>query len=460
MPPSRYLFGPREPHHFIHVATEGATTSHNDAPESGSLGSSDRTREPSQSPATRSLSAPCAEKSADCPPHQQGVRQRWKRWLTDFNSPGGVTPEHRRYVRLFGQVGFIAKGIVYGIIGGLTISTATNSPSPGGSQDNASPQGAFLLIGSAGPVAIPLLLVMAVGLAFYIVWRFWEAFTGQGADQTFSSLKNFFKYRLSPFVSGCVYTAYLFYVIFVAIKDHLEDRDSEANSGCFPSCWNQTVIGRVGLGFIGVAFLIATLTQLGPAFTGSFHGELRVQHTHKRWLKLLVYVAGHIGFLARAGVFLLVAVLVLKSIDSEVDQTHFTVGASINQLRHNKAGKACLWLLGLGLVVYGLFAISNSYFKYFPTRPRNNRPFPRRHAHAAQCPLIRASAISPSTNEPCPHCGGNPLPQDNLSLHEVTTSSVQPPATAMHDTYARDYDPTAYPQATPAAEPPRTLYFF
>jgi hypothetical protein len=33
----------------------------------------------------------------------------------------------------------------------------------------------------------------------------WEAFTGQGSDKSFSKKKNFFRYRLSPFVSGLVY---------------------------------------------------------------------------------------------------------------------------------------------------------------------------------------------------------------------------------------------------------------
>ncbi|RKP39880.1 hypothetical protein BJ085DRAFT_1860, partial [Dimargaris cristalligena] len=280
----------------------------------------------------------------------------------------GITKEHQRHVRFFGQVGFVAKGVVYGIIGGLTIATATHAPSPAGTENNASPQGAFILIGSADAVGIPLLIVMAVGLLFYIIWRFWEAITGQGADATFSSPKNFFKYRLSPFVSGCVYTAYLFYIIFVAIKNRAEDKDSDPSSGCFPSCWNTSTIGRIGLGFIGVAFLIATLTQLIPALTGAFRHELRLSRC-KRWVRYLVRTAGHIGFLARAGVFLCVAVLVIRSISDDVDQDHFTVGASINQLATTSAGKFCLWLLGLGLIVYSLFAISNSYFKYFPTRP-------------------------------------------------------------------------------------------
>lgn len=35
---------------------------------------------------------------------------------------------------------------------------------------------------------------------------------GQGYDATFSSKKNFFKYRVSPFVSGAVYVTYLVFI--------------------------------------------------------------------------------------------------------------------------------------------------------------------------------------------------------------------------------------------------------
>ncbi|KAJ1951713.1 hypothetical protein IWQ62_006388, partial [Dispira parvispora] len=350
-------------------------------------------------------------------------RQRWRKWFEEFNSPGGVITEHRRWVRIFGQVGFVAKGVVYGIIGGLTIATATKASVPQGVAQNASPEGAFILLGSSDIVGVPLLLIMAVGLLFYIVWRFWEAFTGQGADATFSPWKNFFKFRLSPFVSGGVYVGYLFYVIFVALKDKLDHSTPDGRgSSCFPGCWQGSQAGRVGLGFLGLAFLIATITQLIPAFSGNFRYELRLEKAH-RWERILIRVAGHIGFLARAGVFLCVAVLVLRMArdddDDEVSNDHSTIGDSINQLVKAPAGRFLMWLLGLGLIVYALYAISNAYYKYFPTRPRHQAFPPRlRRGHASGCPQARASArLSTDTQRSCAHCHAPPLlvrPEEEL----------------------------------------------
>ncbi|KAJ1912431.1 hypothetical protein IWQ60_009663 [Tieghemiomyces parasiticus] len=398
---------------------------------------------------------------------------RASRWLAEFNSPDGVTKEHRGYVRFFGQIGFVAKGVVYGIIGGLTVATAVHAPSPNGSENNASPQGAFLLLGSSKAVGLPLLITMAVGLLFYIIWRFWEASTGQGADRSFSSLKNFFKYRLSPFVSGCVYTAYLMYIIFVAIKNRVENKDSSSYSGCFPSCWNESVIGRVGLGFVAVAFLIATLTQLGPGITGSFKYDLRLSIC-RRWVRILLRTLGHIGFLARAGVFLCVAVLFIRSIDNDVDQLHFTVGASINQLSTTSAGRFCLWILGLGLVVYGLFAVSNSYFKYFPTKPRNEAfpynqdrhqhrhfKFRRYHKHKEECPRTDDTIMSPSIKgEPCPDCHAPPLAEP-ITVDGFEVEPITPPAThSGAELHPMDTAVAVTPQPSTQTQPSKPVPYY
>ena len=61
-------------------------------------------------------------------------------------------------------------------------------------------QGAFILVGN-NDAGYPLLLVMAMTVYMYAVWRFWEGITGQGSDDAFGPFKNFFKYRLSPLVS-------------------------------------------------------------------------------------------------------------------------------------------------------------------------------------------------------------------------------------------------------------------
>lgn len=53
---------------------------------------------------------------------------------------GGVRPRHAKIVRFIGRCGFVAKGVVYGIIGVLILTNVSGAWTPNGSQGNESPQ--------------------------------------------------------------------------------------------------------------------------------------------------------------------------------------------------------------------------------------------------------------------------------------------------------------------------------
>lgn len=53
---------------------------------------------------------------------------------------GGVRKNHQKFVKWIGRLGFIAKGVVYGCIGVLTLTNLTGAWTPNGSQGNESPQ--------------------------------------------------------------------------------------------------------------------------------------------------------------------------------------------------------------------------------------------------------------------------------------------------------------------------------
>ncbi|CAO3684005.1 unnamed protein product [Umbelopsis ramanniana] len=289
---------------------------------------------------------------------------------------GGVSKKNRRLVRIFGQVGFCAKGMVYGIIGVLILTNVSGQETPNNSTGNESPQGAFLLLGGIPGIGRPVLIVMAIGLLTYIIWRMWEAVTGQGSDKSFSKKKNFFRYRLSPFVSGLVYIAYTYYIIKM-IFETPEEQAQTASNNQFPASWASTKLGMAGLGVVGVAFIIATITQLINGIGGGFIRDLKTSEPDypRKWEALIVHIAGRIGFLARAGVFCLVSAFMWKTLKDPIPSGNVSVVAkSISSLNTNGGGKFFLVILGVGLVIYGVFAISNAHYKYFPTPPPNRTP--------------------------------------------------------------------------------------
>ncbi|RUS33138.1 hypothetical protein BC938DRAFT_472905 [Jimgerdemannia flammicorona] len=78
---------------------------------------------------------------------------------------------------------------------------------------------------------------------------------------------------------------------------------------------------------------------------------------------------GHAGFLARAGVSLFVAVLMFRALAAPVDSTHSTVANALNVLLPTTSGKVFMFVLEVGLILFGLFAILDSAYKYFPMPP-------------------------------------------------------------------------------------------
>lgn len=286
-----------------------------------------------------------------------------------FSHPLGVKPEHVKYLRVIGQVGFVAKGVVYALIGGLSCQSAVSNSVTIRGADN-SPQGAFILVGN-NQFGYPLLIVMAITVFMYACWRFWEGITGQGSDDAFGKFKNFFKYRLSPLVSGCVYTAYGAFCI--SLIPRIKHLDTAAQSGGFPQSVAGSAAGDILIAILGLAFLIAFVTQMQAALTRNFHYEMK--ENLPTWFSWILVITGHVGFLGRSGVFLFVAILMFRTIaNPDINNTNeTTIGNALSQLQKTHAGRACLFILGFFLVVYGTFAVLNAYGKVFPTQPPSGR---------------------------------------------------------------------------------------
>src|SRR3954452_17516826 len=101
-----------------------------------------------------------------------------------------------RSLRRLARSGFVARGVVYAIIGVLAVKLAVGSEGEATNQ-----QGALQAIAqqSFGKV---LLIAVAVGLAGYSVWRLARAVTGRGTRERDSAGK-----RIAAAGSGLAYAA-------------------------------------------------------------------------------------------------------------------------------------------------------------------------------------------------------------------------------------------------------------
>src|SRR5215203_5070451 len=77
--------------------------------------------------------------------------------------------EHPRLVK-FARIGWISKGIVYTLVGVLALTVAFTEPGQASPEGEASQSGAINRVAQASYGTIAL-LVIAVGLILYAIWR-------------------------------------------------------------------------------------------------------------------------------------------------------------------------------------------------------------------------------------------------------------------------------------------------
>ena len=286
--------------------------------------------------------------------------------------PDQIPRKHHPLIAFLGKLGFTTKGLMYGLIGGLACKSAFDHRSR-----NDSPQGVFILIGSEpGGRGIVYLILVLTGLLFYVAWRLAEGLTGQGYDRTFSRKKNFFKYRVSPLVSGLVYLSYAYYVIQLLRRPRTprySTTSSAGSGGCFPLCWRQTAIGTVGLVVIAIAFTAATITQLIPAVKVDFLNEMNKEKLQRnKAIRVVFTTTGRLGFFGRALLFLAVAYFFWRVVvggDPALNPEHATVSQALNSFASASYAPYFLFIIGALLLLYAVYALSCVYFRVFPTPP-------------------------------------------------------------------------------------------
>ncbi|TPX62062.1 hypothetical protein PhCBS80983_g00614 [Powellomyces hirtus] len=288
--------------------------------------------------------------------------------LYAFLHPHGVHSKFRRLEGRIGRIGFGAKGVIYGMVGGMTCASANRL---NGASWNESPQGAFILLGGFDASGT-MLVIMLLCLSCYIIWRIWEAWTMQGADAALSDGKNFFSYRFSPAVSAGVYMAYAFYILRILIVKNVKGE----SSGCYPNCWRSSVAGRAGLVLFGIAFTIACLTQLQNAFTKKWHYEIKWERCRFKAEEWMILFTGHIGFLGRACSFMFIAALMFKALGKdEVKQGGNIFANGLNQLLDaDLGGVIAMMAIGLMLTFYGFYCVTLMHYRHFPTPPPSGVP--------------------------------------------------------------------------------------
>lgn len=242
------------------------------------------------------------------------------------------------------RFGFVANGIVYITIGVLAVQAALGN---GGQTSGA--QGAFAAIASEpfGQFLVGVIGVGLIGLAFWYVIR--GVYDPDNAGSDASGMAK----RVGLVAAGLGYGV----LAYSALRILWTARAS--GSGNQVADWTARLMQQpYGIWLIGIAGAIVIgvgIYQLYKAYATKFREKLKVHEmspTETKW----GIRAGRIGIAARAIVFGLIGIFLVRAAWQANPQEAGGVGRALQTLAGQPYGPWLLGLVAVGLVAYGLYS--------------------------------------------------------------------------------------------------------
>jgi hypothetical protein len=261
--------------------------------------------------------------------------------------PSAERAAHSGGFEWLARAGFAARGAIYVIIGILAIKVAL-----GHGGQTVSQQGALKTIAHQ-PFGKLLLILVAVGLGGYSLWRLVRAALGHGPEGSDSGFD-----RVSALGSGVVYAGLCALAIAILLG-------SGGSGSGDPKKTTAGVLGwPAGTWLVGIAGVVVIGIGLYQGYRGLSQEFLDDSKTEemspaaRRWMEWI----GTLGYVARMVVFGLVGVFLIKAaIDYNPDKAVGLDGA-LAKLAHASYGPYALGCVAAGLIAFGLYSLSDARY--------------------------------------------------------------------------------------------------
>jgi hypothetical protein len=250
------------------------------------------------------------------------------------------------------RAGFVARGITYGIIGGLALAIAVGAGTDGTTPNQ---EGALALIARAG-VGRVALIVICIGLLAYALWKLYQGAMGYGPEGGGGmGLTD----RVGNAAGGFAYLVF-FAVGLRALTGSSGNSSSEphqAAGGVLAWPGGPVIVGLAGAILVGVS-----LYQLYDAFTGGFMDDAKTRQMDKSEHKVYS-LYGRVGLSARALVFALIGYFVIRTAIEYNARQAVGVDGALARLHHQPLGEFLVALVGVGLLIFALFSLFEARFR-------------------------------------------------------------------------------------------------
>jgi len=255
-----------------------------------------------------------------------------------------------KHLERVARAGLVARGVVYGLVGILAIKVASGS---GG--DTTDQQGALKTI-AGQPFGKVLLVLVAIGLAGYALWRLVRAAIGHGPETGEDDAKD----RISGVVSGIAYAALCFTAVKILIGSSSSSSSSKtekATGGVLDWPLGRYLVIVAGLVVLGVA-----VDQALKGIKQKFREDAKTEQMSPGVDQAYTAV-GVVGHLARAVVFALIGWFVIKAaIDYDPDKA-VGLDQALAKLSSSAFGPVVLGIVAAGLIAFACYSVLDARYR-------------------------------------------------------------------------------------------------
>jgi len=254
------------------------------------------------------------------------------------------------------RLGFCARGLVYAIVGAIALQIALGTS--GGAAGEASKEGALREIAER-PLGRPLLVVLAVGLAGYVLWRATEAVWGKRDED--DERKRTAK-RLGSAAKALLYAAFL-----VTTVKFITDGPSQGGGGDEQEeTLTASVLdlpgGRLLVGAVGLAIIAGGIYLAYRGLAQKFEKRLDTSEMGALTGRV-VDVVGTVGLAARALIFGVAGFLLVKAaVDFDPEEATGLDG-TLKLIARQTYGQVLLTATAIGLIAYGVYSFAEARYR-------------------------------------------------------------------------------------------------
>ncbi|GAC1410652.1 MAG: DUF1206 domain-containing protein [Actinomycetota bacterium] len=267
------------------------------------------------------------------------------------NVAGKLKAKHPNIEKL-GRIGWLAKGIVYVLAGGLALVVVSNSfgiSTGGAGSKEASPTGAFKTVAASrgGPI---ILIALGVGLFIYALWRLASAVLPGSTDAEGMAT------RAGYVVSAIMYSMFGATALSLAGSSDKEENGNRKVADITNSVMHHTA-GRWLIGIAGLIVIGAGVYRFIKGFKAEVTDEVStggMSAPRKRWARRLGAV-GEIGrgiAMGLIGFFLVRAAITFKASEAT------GMDGALRRLAHQPFGAFAVVIIGLAFIAYGLHCLT------------------------------------------------------------------------------------------------------